>query len=52
MNGIFVFGLIFLVIALCVYPKLMKEAPEGACHQAQEDVDDNKKYFKIFEIVN
>lgn len=51
MNGIFVFGLIFLVIALCVYPKLIKEAPEGACHQAQEDVDDNKKYFKIFLVV-
>lgn len=48
MNGIFVFGLIFLLITLCAYPKLVKDVPEGACHQAYEDVEDNKKYFKIF----
>ena len=48
MNGILVFGIIFLIITLCAYPKLIKDVPEGACHQAYEDVEDNKKYFKIF----
>ena len=46
MNGLFVFGLIFLVIVLCVYPKLTKEVEDGSCHQAYEDVEKNKKAVK------
>ena len=51
MNGIFIFGLIFLIMCLFIYPRLTKVAPEDECHQAQETVDNNKKYFKIFLIV-
>jgi len=52
MNGLFVFGLIFLIITLVVYPKLTKEVPEGACHQAYEDVEKNKKGVRLFLIVS
>lgn len=52
MNGLLVFGLIFLIIALVVKPKLIKTVPENACHQAHELVSDNKKYFKIILFVS
>lgn len=52
MNGILVFGIIFLVITLCVKPFLVKSVPEDACHQGYEDVADNKKYFKLALLVS
>lgn len=52
MNGLFVFGLIFLIIALVVYPRLTKDVPENACHQAYEMVEHNKNGFKIVLIVS
>ena len=52
MNGILVFGLIFLVITLLVRPALVSKVPEGACHRGYEDVSDNKKYFKMFLIIS
>jgi hypothetical protein len=52
MNGLLVFGLIFLIITLAVRPKLTKEVPEGACHQAYEDVEKNKKAVRLFLIVS
>jgi hypothetical protein len=51
MNGLFVFGLIFLIITLAVYPKLQKST-DSWCPYEIKGVNDNKKYFKIFLIVS
>ena len=52
MNPLFVFGLIFLAITLCVYPKLQKEVTAPWCPQDVKSVEDNKKYFRIFLIAS
>lgn len=52
MNGLFVFGLIFLVITLFVYPRLQKEVTAPWCPNDVKAVSDNKKYFRIFLIVS
>ena len=52
MNGLTVFGLIFLIITLAVYPKLKKEVDKPWCPQSVKGVADNKKYFRIFLIVS
>lgn len=52
MNGLLVFGLIFLIITLAVRPKLTMDVPENACHQAYEDVERNKKAVKAFFFVS
>jgi hypothetical protein len=52
MNGLFVFGLIFLIMTLVVYPRLAKDVPENACHEAYETVENNKKAVRIFLILS
>ena len=52
MNGLFVFGLIFLAITLFAYPKLKKISEKPWCPEDVKDVADNKKYFKIFLITS
>lgn len=52
MNPLIIFGIILLIITLVVRPKLTKEVPENACHQAHEMVEDNKKWYKIFLILS
>jgi len=52
MNGFFVFGLIFLIITLAVYPKLQKETNYSWCPQEVRGIENNKKYFKIFLVVS
>jgi hypothetical protein len=52
MNGLFIFGLIFLAITLFVYPRLQKEVENPWCPNDVKAVSDNKKYFKIFLIVS
>ena len=52
MNGLIIFGLIFLVITLIAGPKLTKVVLPGQCHQADEDVANNKKWYKIFLVVS
>ena len=41
-----------MIITLAVYPKLVKDVPENACHQAYEDVEKNKKSVRLFLIVS
>lgn len=52
MNGLFVFGLIFLAITLFVYPRLQKKVEKPWCPNDVKAVSDNKKYFRIFLIVS
>ena len=52
MNVLFVFGLILLLITLCVYPNLQKEVTDPWCPNDVKAVSDNKKYFKIFLIAS
>ena len=52
MNGLFVFGLIFLVITLFVYPRLQKTVDKPWCPEDVKNVSNNKKYFRIFLIVS
>ena len=52
MNGLFVFGLIFLIITLFVYPRLQKKVEKPWCPNDVKAVSDNKKYFRIFLIVS
>lgn len=52
MNPLLIFGIIILLITLIVKPKLTKEVPENACHQAHEIVEDNKRWYKIFLILS
>jgi hypothetical protein len=52
LNGILVFGVIFLLITLFVGPRLTNRVLEGECHQAYESVETNKKYYKIFLILS
>lgn len=52
LNPLIVFGAIFLVITLFVGPRLTNHVLPGECHQADETVASNKKWYKIFLIVS
>ena len=52
MNALIVFGLIFLVITLIAGPRLTNKVLPGQCHQADEDVANNKKWYRIFLVVS
>jgi hypothetical protein len=52
LNGLIVFGLIFLLITLFVGPRLTKEVPEGSCDSAYKDLKKIKAYYKGFLIAS
>ena len=52
MNGLTVFGLIFLLITLFVRNKLTSRAVEGQCDKVYKTIENNKKWVKRFLIIS
>lgn len=52
MNGLTIFGIIFLAITLSVKPALTNKVLPGQCSQADEDVANNKKWYRIFLVLS
>lgn len=52
LNPLIVFGVIFLAITLFVGPRLTNHVLPGECHQADEAVANNKKWYRIFLILS
>ena len=52
LNALIVFGVIFLIITLIVGPRLTDKVLPGQCHQADEDVASNRKWYRTFLVVS